>query len=171
MCTSRDRTSRVRTVCMGVQRITPSTGVIARAHTSLLISSGPISILSPNLSNPYTDRPMDIVMHMTRLLSSTCLMRIRAGRPTLAFFHPSSLLLPCDICCCSAFERHQDISKQNYQDRQRAPLIIKEAYVRESGHDEAEMLQRLHSTGTLQGCLRAIELEPGPSARTPHWPE
>ena len=61
--------------------------------------------------------------------------------------------------------------QQNYQDRQRAPLIIKEAYVRVSGHGEAEMLQRLHSTGTLQGCLRAIELEPGLSARTPHWPE
>ena len=61
--------------------------------------------------------------------------------------------------------------QQNYQDRQRAPLVIKGACVRKSGHNEAEMLQRLHSTGTLQGCLRAIELEPGPSAHTPHWPE
>ena len=68
------RHGRVHTACMRVQRITPSTGVIARVHISLSISSGLTSILSSNLLNPYTDRPLDIVMHMTRPSSSTCLM-------------------------------------------------------------------------------------------------
>ena len=60
---------------------TPSTGVIAQVHTSLPVSSGLTSILSSNTSNPYMNRPMDIVMHMTRPSSS---IYLPPGRTPLA---------------------------------------------------------------------------------------
>jgi len=62
--------------------------------------------------------------------------------------------------------------QQRYPEEQKAPLIVKEVYVPEPGrrYDEAGMLKELHKKGPLQGCLRGIRLEPGPTARTPIWP-
>jgi len=111
-CACNNQNWWVLTACMRVQRIPPSTGVSARLHTRLLVSNGLTSVLSSNLLNPYTDRRMDVVTHITRPSGSTRLMprEACARLPTLAFFHASSLLFPRDICCSSAFEGHQDIS-------------------------------------------------------------
>jgi hypothetical protein len=64
--------------------------------------------------------------------------------------------------------------QQDCQDEQKVPLIVKEVCVPKSGrrHEEAEMLERLHSSGQngpLRGCLRAVESGPCPTARTSQW--
>jgi len=65
--------------------------------------------------------------------------------------------------------------QQNYPDEQKAPLIVKDVYVPESGrrYGEAAMLQRLHfgRKGPLEGCLRATELKFDREVSTPLWPK
>ena len=179
-CTSHDQTWRVLTACMRVQRITPSTGVIARVHTCILGSSGLALILSSNLLHPYTDHPMDIMMRMTRPSSSSS----ESKNSLCETIHTDVFAcfqirfsFPHDICCSSAFKGTRIFQQHNFRDTQKVPLIIKEVYVPESGrpHGEAEMLKYLHSNdrkdqeGPLWGCLRAIEPEGRLIVRTPEW--
>ena len=76
----------------------------------------------------------------------------------------------CMIFVSPAHSRGTRIFQQhNYRDQQKAPLIVKEVYLPESGcrYEEAEMLECIHSNGVLHGHLRTIEPKSGPTVCTP----
>ena len=83
-------------------------------------------------------------------------------------------MLPnCSFCMIFVSPTHSRgtriFQQHNYRDQQKAPLIVKEVYLPESGcrYEEAEMLECIHSSGILHGCLRAIEPKSGPTVCMP----